>query len=419
MTSKPQAVPLFPILLVHFIGTFGFSIVLPFLVFLTDRFGGNAVIYGIMGATYPTFQLIGAPLLGRWSDHYGRRKVLFVSHCGTLLSWAILLTAFFVPMITLLDVDSVILGEFLLTIPLLILFLARGLDGLTGGNVSVAHAYLADVSREEDRNKNFGKLAMAANVGFVMGPALAGILGGTKYEEMIPIAAALLISLAAAIIIAVYLPESKMEAKPEDAGEQTPDTAPKAKARFSVIFTLPTVPFVLGLYFLIFVGFNLFYTAFPVHALKTLMWSVPEMGFFFAFIGFSLAVVQGPLLSKLSKRYSDRVLAIIGSFLLGTNFILMASTNIIFIFCGALLFALGNGLMWPSVLSILSKVAGEEHQGLVQVVAGSAASLASIIGLILGGFLYDMVGAITFWVSSGIIYIVFLLLLRFLRMNEN
>ena len=82
---------LYPILSVNFVGTLGFSIVLPFLVFLVTKFGGNAFVYGVMGATYSGFQLIGAPLLGRWSDVYGRKKILFLSQLGTLLSWVIFL----------------------------------------------------------------------------------------------------------------------------------------------------------------------------------------------------------------------------------------------------------------------------------------------------------------------------------------
>jgi len=88
-----QRVSIFPILTVDFVGTLGFSIVLPSLVFLVTRFGGNAFVFGLMGATYSFFQLLGAPLLGRWSDRYGRRRILLVSELGTLVSWAVFLTA--------------------------------------------------------------------------------------------------------------------------------------------------------------------------------------------------------------------------------------------------------------------------------------------------------------------------------------
>jgi MFS family permease len=96
--------PLFPILTVNFIGTLGYSIVIPFLVFLVEQFGGNAIVFGIVGATYSTFQLIGAPLLGKWSDRYGRKRILLLSQLGTLFFWAIFGVALFLPIIPLFKV---------------------------------------------------------------------------------------------------------------------------------------------------------------------------------------------------------------------------------------------------------------------------------------------------------------------------
>ncbi len=168
MVTDPQIpdprppIPVLPILSVNFVGTLGFSIVLPFLVFLVTRWGGNALVYGLMGATYSAFQLIGAPILGRWSDTYGRRRILLLSQIGTLISWGIFLIAMLVPVRTLLAVDSTTLGQFTLTLPLVVMFVARVMDGITGGNVSVAHAYLADISSEDRRSENFGKMAVAA-----------------------------------------------------------------------------------------------------------------------------------------------------------------------------------------------------------------------------------------------------------------
>ena len=208
MTSIPKNISLFPIILVNFIGTLGFSIVLPFLVFLVTDFGGNVVVFGIVAAMYPAFQLIGAPILGRWSDHYGRKKVLLVSQGGTLAAWIIFLFALFLPVENIFDVDSAIFGTFVISLPLLVLFLARSLDGLTGGNVSVANAYLADVTPEANRSKNFGKMAISSNLGFIVGPAIAGVLGATIYEETLPVLAALFLSLAAVFVIKFSLKES-------------------------------------------------------------------------------------------------------------------------------------------------------------------------------------------------------------------
>ena len=212
MTIVNKQVPLFPLLLTNFIATLGYSIVLPFLVFLVTRFGGNSIVYGLLAAIYPAFQLIGAPFLGRWSDTYGRKKVLLICNAGTLIGWIIFLFALFLPVKNLFSIDSAILGSFVLTLPLVVLFFARGLDGITGGNVSVANAYLADVSSDENRSKNFGKMAISSNLGFIVGPALAGILGGTVYKEILPVLAAVFISIIALFVIGFTLKESKSRA---------------------------------------------------------------------------------------------------------------------------------------------------------------------------------------------------------------
>jgi len=176
--DQTTTISLYPILAVNFVGTLGYSIILPFLVFLVTRMGGNALIYGLLGATYSIFQLFGAPILGKWSDTYGRRRVLFLTQLGTLVSWVIFLFALFIPIHSLFEIDSPIFGKFVLTLPLAVLFFARALDGITGGNVSVASAYLADVTEEKKRNENFGKMAISSNLGFILGPALADILLG-------------------------------------------------------------------------------------------------------------------------------------------------------------------------------------------------------------------------------------------------
>jgi MFS transporter, DHA1 family, tetracycline resistance protein len=423
---------LFPILLVNFIGTLGFSIVLPFLVFLVRDFGGNAIAYGILGATYSAFQLIGAPILGKWSDLYGRKKILLLSNAGTLIGWIFFLVALFLP-VEKFTVDNALVGTFVISLPLLVLFLARAIDGITGGNISVANAYLADISSNENRSRNFGKMAVSQNLGFIVGPALAGILGGTIYGAILPVSAALILSLVTIIVIGFRLKESKPgppEILVQEEGtirkvfsqecKDCFDNENPKKLKFRDVFKLKHIPYLLVLYFLIFLGFNIFYASFPIHAAIGLKWSVTQLGIFYAVLSGIMVVIQGPVLRKALKKFSEQKLVIIGSVILGTNFILFMS-NITFVIYGAvILFALGNGLMWPSFMSILSKRAGTTLQGAVQGVAGSFGSLASIIGLILGGTLYNLIGATTFLVSAGVIFTAFIMSFRLLNdKNSN
>ena len=420
---------LLPLLLITFIGTLGFSIVLPFLVFLVIDLGGNAIVYGILSATYPAFQLIGAPFLGRSSDIYGRKKILLLSHGGTLAGWIIFLIALFLPVNNLFNIDSTIIGTFAITLPLVALFLARAIDGLTGGNVSVADAYVADISSDENRSKNFGKMAISSNLGFIVGPALAGILGATVYGEVLPVLAALILSLVVLVVIVFTLKETKCSIlmkipEKNDVGrvfsfesKECYKTANPKRLKFRDVFKLKYISFLLVLYFLIFLGFNIFYTSFPIHAVNELGWTVTQMGIFYAVLSGIMVLVQGPILRKALKKFSEEQLVIIGSLILGTNFILLVSSDIILIYGAAVLFAVGNGLMWPPVMSILSNRAGTVYQGTVQGVANSFASLASIIGLMMGGLLYNMLGATTFLISAGVIFTVFIMSFRLLKIR--
>ena len=432
MPTVEKQIPLYPLLLINFIGTLSFSIVLPFLVFLVIDFGGNAIVYGILAAVYPAFQLIGAPILGRWSDIYGRKKILLISHGGTLVGWIIFLFALFLPEENLFSINSPLIGTFVITLPLVVLFIARALDGITGGNVSVADAYLADVSSDINRSKNFGKMAISSNLGFIVGPAIAGVLGATIYKEILPVLAALFLSFATLIVIGFTLKESKPSVPviqvlekgnigkvfAQECKECYKIVNPK-KLRFLDIFKLKHISFLLFLYFLIFLGFNIFYTSFPIHAVVGLKWSLTELGIFYAVLSGIMVLVQGPILRKALKKFSEEKLVIIGSIILGTNFILFLSNNILLIYIAAILFAVGNGLMWPSLLSILAKNGGTIHQGAVQGVASSFASLASIIGLTIGGLLYNTMGAITFLISAGVIFTAFIMSFRLLNIKDS
>jgi predicted MFS family arabinose efflux permease len=190
------------------------------------------------------------------------------------------------------------------------------------------------------------------------------------------------------------------------------DVDSPAKPNLAELLKIPQIPLYLLLYFLIFLGFNLFYTAFPVHAIRSLGWPVSSMGIFFSILSGVMILFQGPVLSRLSRRLSEKTLVLLGSAVLAVCFFLLAPANTVLTFASALFFAAGNGLMWPSFLSLLSKRGGTEVQGAVQGIAGSAGSLASIVGLILGGVLYELLGPITFFVSGGVIVSVFLLSIR-------
>jgi len=272
-------------------------------------------------------------------------------------------------------------------------------------------------------------MAVSSNLGFVLGPALAGILGATIFGETIPVLAAIIISILALIVIYLKLPEShncnikknleKDNVRKVMGQEHKECYNINEKATFRDILKMDHIPFILVLYFLMFIGFNIFYAAFPIYAVQGLGWTITQMGIFFSILSLAMVIVQGPILSRLSKSISDCTLTIIGSLILAIGFVFFTSRSGVLLYLAAILFALGNGLMWPSFSAILSKLAGKEHQGSVQGFGSSAGSLGSIIGLILGGFLYTLIGAYAFLVSAFAIFIVFLLSFRLLAIENS
>ena len=206
-----------------------------------------------------------------------------MSNAGTSVGWILFLFALFLPFEKSFSINLTFLGTFVFIVPLLVLFLARAVDGITGGNISVANAYLADLSSDRTRSKNFGKMAISSNLGFILGPALAGILGGTIYGAILPVLAALILSLATLIVIGFLLKESKPSSQemlvPEEGTirkvfsqecREPYPTANTIKPRLRDVFKLKHISFLLILYFLIFLGFNIYYASFPTHAAKVL-----------------------------------------------------------------------------------------------------------------------------------------------------
>ena len=216
----------------------------------------------------------------------------------------------------------------------------------------------------------FGKLSVSTNLGFILGPAIAGILAGTILGEALPVIAAVIISAIATVLI-MGLPESSPCVLNRDEGQTSlrrtmgGETKPcydlKGAPRLSTrqIISLPGVPLLLLIYFVIMMGFNCFYVALPMQAVHGLEWSIQTTGIFFAVLSAMMAFVQGPILARASRMWSDTTLVLAGSLALALSFMMFTQTSMVAIYTGAALMAVGNGVMWPSVVALLSKSAGD------------------------------------------------------------
>ena len=182
---------------------------------------------------------------------------------------------YFCPLEQSFSIEIAFIGTFVIIVPLFILFLARAIDGITGGNISVANAYLSDLSSDENRSKNFGKMAISSNLGFILGPALAGILGGTIYGEILPVHSntnsifgygncnRFSIKRIQTLIKEILVPENGTIRKVfSQECRETYSRVNTTKPRFQDVFKLRHISFLLVLYFLIFLGFNIYYATF-------------------------------------------------------------------------------------------------------------------------------------------------------------
>jgi len=437
LNKEATKTDIFPVLLVNFIGILGYSIVVPILIFIVTDFGGNGFIYGILGAMYPLFQFLGAPVLGRFSDRIGRKKVLIISQAGTFLAWTLFLLAFALPEFEIWSQDSSIAGQYTMTLPLLIIFLARILDGFTGGNISVANAYLSDISTEQNRKANFGKMAASTNLGFVLGPAFAGLLASTYFEEVLPLLIAALISLIAIFVIKVKLKESVpgivdsvdislkgirrfFQVEHKDCYiEGTPESNPKNLASWKFVAGISGIPLLFSIYFITFFSFSLFYAGLPIYANTILEWSAIDLGIFFAYFSLIMVIVEGPVLSSLSKKVTDSVLVLFGSLLLGISFVGLSFNHTALLYIAITILSIGNGLMWPSFLSMLSGTGPKSLQGAIQGYGASMGSAASMLGLITGGILFEIIGTYVFVFGGFIFFIISILILIHFYKNQR
>lgn len=424
---------LIPLSAVNFLSSLGFSVVMPFLVFLVAKLGGNAFVMGVIGASFSICQLIGAPWLGGLSDRVGRKRVLFFSQLGGLVAWGIFVVALLVPNLEVVRVDSKLTGAFVLSLPVVLIALSRGTDGLINGSISVANAYLADVTAEADRKASFARLGAAASLGFVIGPLAAGYIARGDRGVMVLVLLAMSLSAFGAFVVWKFLPEAEASPVPV-AEEAVPASTHKPlgggpkdfvpalhhQATIKEVLQVDQAPRMIALYFLVFLGFSVFQTALPMHALVDLHWKSDDLGELFGVLSVTLIFTQAVALPPIAKRFSDAHVGAVGSVLVAASYLSVAIFAVPGAFTGAALYGVGNGLMWPSYLSMLSETGPASMRGRLQGVASSAGSFASIIGMLGGGAAFASLGSRTFYVAAAALGLsVVLFVLRIARKNQQ
>ena len=397
--------PLVVIFTTVFIDLVGFGIVIPVLPFYAEGTAFNATprTVGLLFASYSIMQLIFSPVLGGLSDKHGRRPVLLLSIIGT-------------------GIGFLVLG-FAKTI--VMLFVGRILDGITGGNISTAQAYIADITTEENRAKGMGLIGAAFGLGFIFGPAIGGIL--SRWGIQVPFIFAAVLCFANATLLYFTLPETVTPDHPAK------NSAAGGRSLRQVMLSLkqPRLAFVLIIYFLFIVAFSIMTTSFSLYTMFRFGYDAQHTGYLFAYVGLIAVIIQGGLIGRLVKRFGEMPLVIVGALcfaisLFAVPFVGPAAGGLAALLVGGGVFSMGNSLATPALTSLASKSADPAQQGVVLGVTQSTASLARAVGPSIAAILISSsiahLGAdglphymsdqslfITFWTAAAIMLIAFFL----------
>ncbi|HKS08367.1 MAG TPA: MFS transporter [Pyrinomonadaceae bacterium] len=407
--------PLIIIFTTVFIDLVGFGIVIPVLPFYAEGTAFNATprTVGILFASYSIMQLIFAPILGGLSDKHGRRPVLFLSIIGTGIGFLILGLA-----------DS-----------LWMLFAGRILDGITGGNISTAQAYIADITTSENRAKGMGLIGAAFGLGFIFGPAIGGIL--SRWGIHVPFLFAAALCFLNSILLYFRLPETITPDHPAR------NQAARGRGVTQLIKSLkqPRLAFVLTIYFLFIVAFSIMTTTFAFYTMFRFGYDAQHTGYLFAYVGIIAVIIQGGLIGRLVKRFGELPLVIVGALcfaisLFAVPFVGPAAGGLAALLIGGGVFSMGNSLATPALNSLASKSVGPADQGVVLGVMQSVASLARAVGPLLQAILISSAVAhlgadglphfmsdhslfVTFWTGAAIMFVASLLAFYFSQSHKE
>jgi DHA1 family tetracycline resistance protein-like MFS transporter len=370
--------PLLVIFLTIFVNLIGFGIIVPLLPFYAATFGASPLTIGLLFAVFSLCQLVAAPVLGDLSDRHGRRPVLILSLLGTVVSFVMLAMA-----------DS-----------LEMLFAARVVDGLSGGNISTARAYVADVTEPQDRSRAYGLIGAAFGLGFIFGPAISGALAHVSYTA--PIWAAAGITLVAAITAWRWLPET---AHRSPAGTGLPFR------HLAAMLARPGLRRVLAIDFAYWFAFAVFQTTFALFAARRFGFDAPQAGYFLAGFAVLGAIVQGVLIRPAVARFGDKETFMAGVVCAAAGLVGAALTHSVMLFAASLLpLAVGIGFGHPTISSLVSRAARGGEQGRVQGAASALESLGRTIGPVWGSASLQRYGEAMPYVSAAGLLLLTLLL---------
>lgn len=379
-----------------FLDLLGFGLVVPYLPGVARAHGASDLVATLLGAGYSLMQLLFVPYWGQLSDRTGRRPVLLTSIAASVAGLLFLGSAS----------------------SLWMLFLARIWSGIATSNLAVAQAYIADVTRPEDRARGMGLIGAGIGLGFVFGPVLGGLLEGYSQDHALFARVGALPAFAAAALAALnlvlallFLPESL----PPEARRGTQAAASTAPSRFGSPFDperyrlalrAPGTGLALLLNFVLVLSFAAMEQTFRLFTEDEFHMSVRGTSYVLGFVGVILIVVQGLLIRPLSRVLRERRLITLGVSLEALGFAGLALSagrgSLALLYASMGVIALGSGLTNPSLSAFVSRRCDLRHQGAVLGVLQSAGAFARVCGPATGGLLYQGVGHAAPYVAASL-----------------
>jgi DHA1 family tetracycline resistance protein-like MFS transporter len=379
--QTPQRSPMAFIFLTVFIDLLGIGIVipvLPFYVKILEASGeawftvNRALIVGALSAAYALMQFLCAPWLGSLSDRYGRRPVLLISLAGTGIGYLLFGASEYLLVLS----PWLMLGA---------LFVSRILDGVTGANISTAQAYIADITTPENRARGLGMIGAAFGLGFMLGPALGGVL--STYGLAVPVYVAAAMSFANVLFGYFVLPESL---PPERRATQVQGINPLSRVQ-RVLAQSEIRPLLIGIV-LLNLAFAGMQSNFAVYSDRRYGMTAYDNAWIFATVGLVAVIVQGFLLRMLVPRFGEERLAMVGMVVMAIGFEgLAVAPTALWLYPAIVLLAIGSGMATPSLTSLVSRRVSAQAQGVTLGGSQALVSLTTVVAPLLAGVLSDVV----------------------------
>lgn len=394
-----------PIFVTVFTNILGAGVILPILpLYAEGQFGATAFQATLLASFFFMAQFLAAPVLGRLSDRFGRRPLLIISQIGTVISFILFILA---PTIgKSLDGFAAAFG---IGGGLMVLYLARILDGLTGGNISIAQAYIADISTEATRTQAYGLLSAAFGMGFIFGPAFGGILSGINV--LAPFIGAALITSVSVLVTTLMLQETVRN----DPGRDTPNQ-PNLRSQW---LTNNTVLLILTVGFILVLAFSALQVTFSLYGDRVLFPDLPanlvarNVGLMLAVVGVVAVITQLAFIRPLVKRFGEQWLVVLGHCslllgLLGVSFFTKPWIVTLFVIPTAF----GQGVNQPSLQTLITRFGTPQTRGQLLGLVQSVNSLAFVLGPLWAGYVFETIApSATYLVGAGLVFISLILAL--------